>query len=127
MAGIKEQSYDVESGVIFGALHDDGVLASGQGVVEELTVLAYDSANKKYLVCDPTADPSTSAAATASCLVALGESVDTADGDKHVRIMIQGEVDADKVVISAGTVEDVHVSLREKGIIIRKTCETSAL
>ncbi|HAV1412737.1 hypothetical protein P3521_03740 [Vibrio parahaemolyticus] len=127
MAGIKEKSYDVQTGVIFGAKYDDGVIASGEGEVLELTVLAYDADNDKYLVCDPTADPATSAATVPSCLVALQSGVDATSEDKHVRLLVEGEVDADKVVLKAGSLSDVHVALREKGIIIRKTCESSAL
>ncbi len=128
MAGIKEESYDVQTGVIFGAKYDDGVIAAGVGVVPELAVLAYDSDNQKYILCDPTADPELSAAAIEpSCLVALGAGVDATDEDKCARLLIQGEVDSDKVVLAAGTVDDVRVALREKGIIIRNTCETSAL
>lgn len=123
-AGVETQTHDIESGVIFDALYEDAVVASGEGKVLDLTVMAYDATAKKYVVCDPTADPATSEATVPSCLIAVGGEVDATSSDRMTRILIKGEVDIDKVVLGAGTIDDVKVILRDKGIILRKTTES---
>lgn len=123
-AGVETQTHDIESGVIFGAVYDDAVIASGEGEVLGLTVLAYDATAKKYVVCDPTADPTTSEATVPSCLVAVNGEVDATSSDRMTRILVKGEVDVDKIILGSGTIDDVKVILRDKGIILRKTTES---
>ncbi|UKA27186.1 head decoration protein [Photobacterium damselae subsp. damselae] len=122
MASVTSEERNIESGIIFGMICDDATIASGAGAVEELTVLAYDAANKKYIPCDPTADPS-DPASEPSCLVALGGAVDATSEDKYTRVIIQCEVDESRIVLAAGAADDVRVALREKGIILRKAVD----